>query len=228
MIIKSPEQKLNEFFLGYKTTLYKKRSLILHGDDISGEVFYIKDGFVRVYRISEQGEELTVIILKPGDFFPVTYGIGSIPISYYLEAITRLEIWKVPHNQFINFVHDNPDVYFELTNKMMARFGGLLTRMEYLVFGNAYAKVATTLFICAKSFGEKRGEDLVVSVPLTHKDIAAMVGITRETACLEMKKLERKGLIGHFGRLLVIKNVQALEKESLLDHPQEMLLNNSL
>lgn len=227
-MVDEPLSKLHKFYTQYNPLHYKKKSLILHADDTPEEVFYIKEGFVRAYRISEQGEELTIIILKPRDFFPVTYGLNTLPNSYYLEAMTSLQIWKVPRKEFMSFLKDHPDVYHELTNKMMARFGGLLTRMEYLVFGNAYTKVATTILICAKSFGERWGENLIVTVPFTHKDIAAMVGITRETACLEMKKLERKGLIGHLGRLLIIKDIQALEEESLFDHKEELLLNNSL
>ena len=173
--------QLDDFFQETKLQFYKKRALILHPNDISSSVFYLKSGYIRVYRISEEGEELTLTILKPKDFFPLTYGINNAANLYYLEAITPLELWRAPQEQFLQFIKSDADILYYLTTRIIVRFDGALSRMEYLVFSNAYVKVATTLLICAKRFGELDGDDIVVQVPLTHKDIAKLVGITRET-----------------------------------------------
>ncbi len=211
-------EKLDVFFSQYKPLVYKSRSVISYGIDSESSVFYIKNGFLRVFRLSEQGEELTLTILKPKDFFPLTYGMTntSLTHSYYLEAITQLELWKVHVEQFLEYVKSEPEIYKELTRRALIRFDGVLTKMEYLIFSNAYTKIATTLLSCAKKFGEKQGDSIVIHVPLTHKDIATLVGITRETTSLEMKKLEKQGYISRNGRLLVINNMQKLEDEILL------------
>ncbi len=217
--------KLDLFFKIFPLLRYKNRDLILHAQDSSASVFYLKSGYLRVFRISEKGEELTLMILKPGDFFPFTYGINIISNPYFLESITQLELWKSPQDQFIAFIKANPDVLFELTSRIIVKFDGVLTRIEYLIFSNAYIKVATTLLICAKKFGEQQGNDMVVQVPLTHRDIATMVGVTRETTSLEMKKLEKQGYLGKIGRLFIIKNVRRLEEELLLASQENSPLN---
>jgi len=220
--------KLNLFFQNYKLTSYRKRDLILHANDASSSVFYIKNGYVRVYRISEQGEELTLTILKPKDFFPLTYGIHAITNPYYLEAITPLELWKAPQDKFLDYIKNHPDILYELTSRILVRFDGVLSRIEYLVFSNAYTKVAATLLVCAKRFGEKIGNDIVVKVPLTHRDIATLVGITRETTSLEMKKLEKQGFLGRNGKLFVVKNLRRLEQEILLTSQEDSPITYSL
>ncbi len=191
-------------------------------------VYFVKSGYIRVYRVSEDGEELTLVILKPGDLFPFVWSENDLPNHYYLEALTPVDVLKVPKEKFLSFLESQPRLTYELTSYLLVRFGGLLTRMEYLIFGNAYTKVAATLLVCAKSFGEQQGNQVMVNLPLTHKDIATMVGITRETTCLEMKKLERQGLISHQGRYFIIKDLQGLEHESLLDEEQDSFLNHSL
>lgn len=221
-------KELDIFFNQFKPSIFKKRDVILNAYDNSACVFYVKEGYVRIYRVSEQGEELTLIILKPSDLFPVSLGSADIPNHYYLEAITDVKIIKVPYEQFWQFVNQNPAVFFELTNYIISRFRGLLMRIEYLTFGNAYTKVAATLLVCAKRFGVLKGENVLVDLPLTHKDIATLVGLTRETTCLEMKKLEKKGLVYHEGRSFIVKNIKRLEDESLLGAEQDSLLNNSL
>lgn len=220
--------KLDAFFGRTKLQYYKKKTLILHPNDTPSNVFYLKKGYVRVYRISEEGEELTLTILKPGDFFPLTYGINNVTNPYYLEAITSLELWRAPQEQFLQFVKSDPDVLYELTTRILVRFDGVLSRMGYLVFSNAYIKVAMTLLICAKRFGEKVGDEIIVKVPLTHRDIATIVGITRETTSLEMKKLEKKGFLGRQGRLYTVKNIKRFEEEILYISQEETILTNSL
>jgi len=213
----APFKKLNDFFSQFKLLHYKKREIILRPDDTPSGVFYLCKGYARLYSISQAGEELTLIIFKPEDFFPIVWTINNTENIYYFEAMTQVELWRAPREQFLDFMKSNSDVFFELTSRILVRFGGLLERMEYLVFGSAYQKVASILVICAQRFGLKEGKGIKIRVPLTHKDIANLVGITRETASVEMKKLERKGLIYYRGRLFIIKDIKGLEKESLLN-----------
>jgi CRP-like cAMP-binding protein len=216
-------EQFEKFFKNFKLYEYKKRSLILKSNDISSSVFYIKSGYIRVFRISENGEELTLAILKSHDFFPLTYGIGNSHQSYYLEAITPLELWKAPQELFIDFVKKDPELFYELTQRLLIRFDGVLARIESMAFSNAYTKVATILLMCAKGLGESFGEQIILRVPLTHKDIATMIGITRETTSLEMKKIERKGLVKRQGKYLVIADYGKLQEECLKTSQGQLL-----
>jgi CRP/FNR family cyclic AMP-dependent transcriptional regulator len=203
--------KLEQFFQTTKVYSYKKRTLIFHPDSVSSSVFFIKSGYVRAYRITEEGEELTLTILKPKDFFPLSYGIHTMANPYHLEAITPLELWRSPQEQFVHFIKSNPDVFYDLTTNILMSFDGVLSRMENLLFCNAYIKVAATLLMCAKGFGEDFNGSTRVKVPLTHRDIATLVGITRETTSLEMKKLEKQGLLTKSGRFIIVKDLKRLE-----------------
>lgn len=205
------EANLEQFFQSFPIHSYKKRMLLFHPDDISSSVFYIKSGYIRVFRISEEGEELTLTILKPKDFFPLSYAINTTANAYYLEAITTLEVWKAPQDQFITFIKSNPELFYDLTTRILVRFDGVLTRVENLLFSNANAKIAATLLMCAEGFGEDFHGNTIVKVPLTHRDIATLVGITRETTSLEMKKLEKQGFLTKSGRFIVIKDLKRLE-----------------
>ena len=214
---KTPSSQLELFFRDFAQLHYKKGETILRAEDFPTGVYFLAKGFTRLYAVSRKGEELTLIIFKPGDFFPVMWAVNNARTNYYLEAMTNVDIWRVPQDKFLVFIKSNPEVFFELTSKILVRFGGLLKRMEYLVFGNAYAKVASIITICAERFGRREKGKVIIEVPLTHSDLASMVGVTRETASIEIKKIEKKGLIGHQGRLIVVKNLKGLRKESLLE-----------
>ncbi len=220
-------QQLDSFFSKYPLNKYKKKDLIFETLGASENVFFVKSGYVRVFRVNEDGEELTLTILKANDFFPLTLG-GTYLMNYSLEALTSLEIYKAPREHFLNFVQAHPPIFYDLITFISMRLGGLLARIEFLVTGHAHSKVAAAVLACARRFGSERGSSIVVDLPLTHKDIATFVGITRETACLEMKKLERKGLIAHEKRILIVKDISGLEHESLVETEERLLLNNSL
>ena len=112
MLHPSTVQSLDKYFSPFTHRFVKKRETILRSDELKSHIFYIKNGFVRAYRISEDGEELTLLILKPGDFFPLTYGLNNLPTIYYLEAITPVEVYKAPQDRFVAYLHESPDVFF--------------------------------------------------------------------------------------------------------------------
>lgn len=211
-------KKTEEFFSKFKLIRYKKHETILRAEEIPQGVYFLKKGYVRDYAISEQGEEFTLIIFKPGDLFPMGWVINNQPFVHYLESMTPTEIYRAPREKFIAFIKDNPEVFYSFTQRMVYRLSGLLDRMEHMVFGNAHQKLASILIICAIRFGIKEGKSFFIQVPLTHKDLANLVGLTRETTSLELKKFEKEGLIDYKGKNIIIKNLKRLKNESLQGH----------
>lgn len=208
--------KLTEFFTKQKQLRYKRRETILRPGDTPSGVFYLRKGFVRLYNISTDGKELSLIIFKPEDIFPLMWAINNTSSNHYVESMTAVELWRCPKDQFISFLKDNPDVFFILTQGMLVRFNALLERMEQLVFGNAYQKIASIVYLCCERFGVEEGSNMVIPLSLTHRDIASLIGVTRETVSIEIKKLEKKKILEYRGRLVVIKDAKRLRRESLL------------
>lgn len=210
-------QKLTEFFAKQKQFRYKRREVILRPGDTPSGVFYLRKGFVRLYNISADGEELSLIIFKPEDIFPLMWAINNTPNNHYVEAMTAVELWRCPKDRFVSFLKDNPDAFFNLMQGMLVRFNALLERMEQLVFGNAYQKIASIVYLCCERFGVEEGSNMVIPLSLTHRDIAALIGVTRETVSIEIKKLEKKKILEYRGRLVVVKDAKRLRRESTID-----------
>ncbi|HSX18785.1 MAG TPA: Crp/Fnr family transcriptional regulator [Candidatus Saccharimonadales bacterium] len=211
-------KKLDDFFKKSKILRYRRGETILRAGDNPSGVYFLKKGFVRLFAISKGGDEQTLIIFKEGDFFPLIWAITSeYHNEYFVEAMTPCELLRSPRDQFLKFVGENPDVLFDLTGKILTRLGGLLKRMEYMAFGTAYAKIASILLICAQRFGKREAGGVWILVPLTHSSIASLVGVTRETASLEVKRLEKSGLVVKKNGLFFIKSIEKLKRESLLE-----------
>lgn len=214
----NPAKKLDLFFQKKGSPVrYKKHDTFLYAGDLPQGVNYIVKGYARLYTISADGKELTLVIYEPGEVFPVVWAVKGLPSIYYFESITALEMLRVRREDFVNFVYENTDVFHEFTKGITSRFQIALKHMEYLTFGNSHAKTASILMLFAEQYGIRERGYVVIRIPLIHREIAALVGLTRETVSVEVKKLEKKGYIVKRKGLYVIKDYAGLREESLLE-----------
>lgn len=210
------DKKLEAFFKKYQPLRFKKRETILRAGDMPGGVYFLQKGYVRLYSISADGKELTLIIYKPGEYFPVVWAYTETPSIYYFETYADAVLRKAPRGDFLTFIGGGSDLLFEIIYPIIFRFQAALRRMEYLTFGNAHAKVASIFRLLGQNHGRVRAGETVIQIPLTHRDIAALVGITREATSIEVEKLEKKGIIGKSDHHFVVRDMEALAKESLV------------
>ncbi|OGK19446.1 hypothetical protein A3G67_00600 [Candidatus Roizmanbacteria bacterium RIFCSPLOWO2_12_FULL_40_12] len=219
MNMNSAEEKIRLFFEeSGQRVRFKKRDTFLYAGDTPQGVNYVFKGYARLYTVASDGKELTLVIYQPGEVFPVVWAVKGVPSIYYFESITDLEIFRVPREEFVTFINEDVDVFHEFTRGITSRFQITLKRMEYLTFGNSHAKIASVLMIFAEQYGVREKGTMVIRIPLTHRDIAALVGLTRETVSLEVKKLEKKGYVVKQKGLYVVKDYAGLREESLLEN----------
>lgn len=85
--------------------------------------------------------------------------------------------------------------------------------MEDLVLESAYIKTVKLLIYYCTNFAETDPQGKGIVLHLTHREIAAWIGSTRETASLQVEELLRKELISYRGRLLIVHDQKKLEFE---------------
>ncbi len=211
------DQKLKNFFKQGRPLLYKKNEVILRGDEAPSGIFYLNKGYVKNYAFSENGDEFTFILYRKGDFFPISWTFNQTRKPYFIETLTQCVIYKRDRKEFLEFLTENPDVLLYITGRITKRFDGLLVRMEHMAFGNAYKKVCSILYILTERFGKERnGNDVIIDMPLTHKDIANLLGVARETVSVEIAKLKKERIIKNVGKHIYILDLKSLKKDSLI------------
>lgn len=206
------------FYSQFKPRSYKKGEMLIRSDDNPQGIFCLTKGYVRQYAISKAGIELTLQILKPISYFPMVWAINGTPNIYNFEALTDIEVGRAPKDEVVNFIKDKPKIIFELMSELLEDYSESLTRVEHLVFSDAYRRVISVLLYIAKHFGADNGKQINVNHRFTHQDIATLVGVARETASIEMVKLEKRGLIEYSNHLMVFKSIDNLEKELISSH----------
>ncbi|MDP2638146.1 MAG: Crp/Fnr family transcriptional regulator [Candidatus Levybacteria bacterium] len=201
------------FYEQFRTLRYRKGEKLIRADDVPQGIFCLTKGYVRQYTISKAGIELTLHILKPISYFPMVWAINGTPNVYHFEALTPVEVGRAPRDRVVNFIKDKPTVTFALISELLEDYAESLTRVEHLVFSDAYRRVISVLIYIAKHFGKENKNGITLDHIFTHQDIATLVGVSRETASIEMGKLAKKKLVKYINRLILFESINKLELE---------------
>lgn len=205
---------MEELFRAGRKVEYRKGTTILNAGDAPEGVIYLEKGYVRMYSISSDGVELTFNIFKPGSYLPVTWILLDEAIKYDFEAMTDVVLFRKNRDEVKDYLLKNPKELMDLTIKIVSGLNGLVARMESIFIGNAAQRVIYVIVNSAKRFGKRNDQgEIVIDLPLSHRDIANMAGLTRETTSLEMKKLDKRKLICYKRRYVVVYDLAKLEQE---------------
>lgn len=204
---------LDTFFSAFTKLRYKRGEVIVRAEDPPPGIFYLTQGFVRQVNVTETGEMLVMHVFKPGSFFPMTWAINDTPNRYTFEAMTPVELFRAPRAEVMQMMKIHPEVLYDLTSRLLCGASGLLKRMEDLVLESAYIKTVKLLIYYCSNFAETDPQGKGIVLHLTHREIAAWIGSTRETASLQVEELLRKELISYRGRLLIVHDQKKLESE---------------
>lgn len=207
--------KIEGLFSGAKTRNYRPGEIIAYANDYPQYVYHIESGFVRIYLINNDGQELTLYIMGPKLFFSMGWAIANMPTNYYFEALTSTTVSYILNKTFYDFVANEHELLMELMKVHLLSLDGIITRMEALTSGNALNKISTAILFASQYFNTTRTDkNLIINLPLTHRIIASFAGLTRESTSMAMKKLEREKIISYKRRLLVINDLEALKQKS--------------
>lgn len=201
------------FFAPLRRLRYKKGEIILRPDNLSPGVNFVEKGHIKVYSITEDGNEKTHIIFKSGAIFPLLWVFKDINRDVYYEALDEVLLKKATKEDFIDFINGNLGAMRELVGKMLTTLDVYVDRIEELEYQRSYPRLISSLLTFIKHFGRKVGKTILIDVPLTHRDIGSSINMTRETVSRDMEKLINKKIIAYKRHLIVVRNLDRLKQE---------------
>ena len=184
----------------------KGKILIYEGDAVN-KLYYIQEGYVKVYNILDSGSEHIIFVYGPGDIFPFTsYLSGSGTARYFYECMTDAKLQVMSIKDFEDRIRGNVqagEALITYTSNVGLQF---IQRIDVLSVNDARRKVIALLAFLIHKTGSQ-DEHPRLNIPLTTQDIADMCGLTRETTSLQMGRLRKDGIITG-SRHLIINTVR--------------------
>jgi CRP-like cAMP-binding protein len=214
---------LRDFLKDYVVKTYRKGEIIIFQGEVPRTASVVKTGMIKVYNLSHTGDEKPVGFQTERDIFPTPWVFSKAPSAlYYYEALTDVELYHVPREDYINFLKKNSNALYAQLERMVTDYLGSMMRLNALQHSRASDKLVYTLHYLAVSEGKRISDDEVeIRLDLTHQDFANLTGLTRETAATELNKLKRLGVITYGKhvpyRVMVKKLNAALNDQSIAE-----------
>jgi CRP/FNR family cyclic AMP-dependent transcriptional regulator len=178
---------------GEKRTWPGGSQLIIEGE-AGEEVYFLLSGRVKVTLYGEEGREIVLSILKAGDMVGEMSIIDDKPRSANVEAIEPIECLVIEKSAFLSYLSRHHKVYMRFLAYLTGRLREATRKIGGLALLDVCGRIAHTLLGMAG--GVKAGTKGVVAVDrITHEEMAAMIGSSREVVSRALKKMTHEGYI---------------------------------
>jgi CRP/FNR family transcriptional regulator, cyclic AMP receptor protein len=175
---------------------WKKNSHVFMQGDPLENVYFINEGKVKIYKSDASGREQIVAILKKGEMFPHVGFFRKGGYPGFSEVIEQASIVVVPISQFEKVLVENPHLSIKVFKVLGEKIVDLQERLEAQILNNTYEQIIKLLIRLGDLHGEKQQDGtIILKTNFTNKDLANMIGTTRETVSRTLTKMKKDELI---------------------------------
>ena len=200
----TPAFDLHEFLesagIARRITKYPRGAAVFSQGDAASDVFYLRQGSVKLSVLSRTGKEAVVAILGPGDFFGEGCLAGQprrMATAHVLTPSTALVVEKA---EMLKMLHAQPALADRFLSHMLARNIRIEEDLIDQLFNSSEKRLARALLLLAR-YGT---DDKPLKLPkLSQETLAEMVGTTRSRINFFMNKFRDLGFIEYNGELKV-------------------------
>ena len=184
---------------------YPKDTVVFFENEEGDFFFTILEGRIKVTILGDDGREVILSVLGPGDFFGEMALLDNEPRSATAIAVEESELLSLHRNDFQSVLNDNRSITSALIRVLSARLRRANHQISTLALLDVYGRVARVIVDMAREEGRRLKDGRIAFRRATHQEIANRIGTTRETVTRMLKDLERQGLIHVEGKEMVVQ-----------------------
>ncbi|WP_374335768.1 Crp/Fnr family transcriptional regulator [Methyloversatilis sp.] len=176
-------------------------SIVVRAGDKTDFVYLVLSGSLKVLVSDEEGREVILSMLGPGELFGEMGVLDDNPRSATVVTVVPSDLIVIAKSDFKRVLQENFEVSMFIMRNLVARLRTADRKIESLALMDVYGRVARLLLEMADDVnGEK-----VVNRKISKQDIAKMIGASREMVSRVMKDLHVQGLIEETGGKILLR-----------------------
>jgi CRP/FNR family transcriptional regulator, cyclic AMP receptor protein len=161
----------------------------------SETLFILKKGRIRIFRVSPDGRALTTAIVEPGTIFGEMVIVGQQMHDNFAEALDSVVVCVMTRTDVQRLLLGDARIATRISETLGRRLGELEQRLSDAIFKSVPERIATTLVTLAGT-QHSRSLGRGVQLKLTHEQLAALAGTSRETTTKVLNEYAEQGLVG--------------------------------
>jgi CRP/FNR family transcriptional regulator, nitrogen oxide reductase regulator len=187
-----------------------EQAIYFEGDP--GEHLYlVAMGKVKLLRHTASGRDVLLDILRGGEYFGSLTILGGRGYTETAVAQTDCCILQISSSNFEKILNRYPDVSLKVLQAVGKRLEESQEIVKQLSVYSADQRIAAALIRLAKKMGEQKEGGMLIQLPFSRLDLAAMTGTTVETVSRVMSRFAKQGLVTAGRKWVEINDIQGLE-----------------
>ncbi|OUT73255.1 MAG: global nitrogen regulator NtcA [Synechococcus sp. TMED19] len=182
--------------------------------DPAERMYLLRRGAVRLSRVYESGEEITVALLRENSIFGVLSLLTGQKSDrfYHSVAFTRVEMVSAPAGSVRRAIEQDARVGLLLLQGLSSRILQTETMIETLTHRDMSSRLVSFLLVLCRDFGVPGSQGITIDLKLSHQAIAEAIGSTRVTITRLLGDLRSAGLLEIDRKRITVFDPLALAK----------------
>lgn len=205
-------EAMDRFLQACRRHQYPARTIVMRPGDPGQSMFYVVEGSVTVSTEGEDGRELILGYLNPGDFIgEMGLFMKPRPREVLVRTRTRCELAEISYIRLRELLEGElkdcaTEIMSALGSKLAQRLLQTRRKVYHLAFLDTQGRVAKTLIdLCNEPDAVSHPDG--TQIRITRQEISRIVGCSREMAGRVMKVLEEDKVIRTSGKTVVVLDV---------------------
>jgi len=187
---------------------YKKAEFLFHARDEARGFYRVQSGEVRVFKMDEEGREVEIVRLKPGDFFGEAIVFAGQKFPAYAQAVKDTDVLFFEKDAVFSGIKKNPSTASLFLELLAGKCLILNARLEALGLKTVRQRLAQ--YLLSRCSGTNACK---VELTIKKTDLARQLATVPETLSRNLKAMQTDGLIEIRGRILFIKDCLRLKRD---------------
>ena len=192
---------------------YVKKEVLYFPAEPSNSVYILKEGKVKISRLTSDGQEIILSIVQPGEIFGELAVTGQVHREERAEVLEDSVVCIISLKDMKGLMKDIPSLNTEILKRLGDRVKKVQSRLEAIICKSTEGRIRTLIKEVAQEHGRVIAGDpgqVEVKLGLTHADIGNLTATCRQSVSMVLGDLERQGLIKYDRRRIYIKNISLL------------------
>ena len=204
------EEELEELALHNPDVRLEQGETLFSPHETGERLYIVKEGRIRLYKISPKGEEITIALVDQGMIFGEMALTAQQLREVYAQAEEPSLLISLSRESLEDLILNKPKVGLRLIERLSERVRALENRLEDMSFKAVPARLASLILLLVESEGVVSGEDYEIPTHYTHERLGTMVGAHRVAVTRAFRKLEEAGAVELRERRIHVKDIEAL------------------
>jgi CRP/FNR family transcriptional regulator/CRP/FNR family cyclic AMP-dependent transcriptional regulator len=182
------------------------RNTTIVEEGLAGDYMYvIREGRVKVTKLSEDGREKILEFLDAGSFFGEMALLDRAPRIASVKTLKPVRLLALSRSDFLNLLRKSPDLALSVIQELCKRLRTVDDQASALSFQRVKDRTKGLLERLARDPHEEGGR---VTPGLTHQQMADMIGTSRETVTRVVKELKQEGWLRQEGKRYLVQGAE--------------------